>query len=224
VIRPDRGFGPAIRGMFDRPSSVTADLTTPALSLSSWAWAAAVIDGSTAVGQRRTVLRIQDELWRALRVAPGLVEHSDRVTRLGRHRGEVSVQVTHSLDDLEALPTEADRAKARGLASRNGIVVLGGMADKELDGIGRITPLTEQEAAMIRSWAAPPTWVSGTRHPGRGRYLIKSGERVGLPVALSLVATEQRLYDTDQAWQLPSARDRQPSPKPVMTTSMGRYR
>ena len=124
----------AIRGMFDRPSSITADLDTPALSLdisaldddedevvaaamlSSWAWAAAVIDGSAAVGRRRNVLRVQDELWRALRVAPGLVERSDRVTRLGRHRGEVSVQVTHSLDDLEALPTEADRAKARGMA------------------------------------------------------------------------------------------------------------
>ena len=98
--------------------------------LSSWAWAAAVIDGSAAVGRRRNVLRVQDELWRALRVAPGLVERSDRVTRLGRHRGEVSVQVTHSLDDLEALPTEADRAKARGLAARNGILVLGGMADQ----------------------------------------------------------------------------------------------
>ena len=58
----------AIRGMFDRPSSITADLDTPALSLdisaldddedevvaaamlSSWAWAAAVIDGSAASG------------------------------------------------------------------------------------------------------------------------------------------------------------------------------
>ena len=148
------------------------------------------------------MLRVQDELWRALRVAPGLVERSDRVTRLGRHRGEVSVQVTHSLDDLEALPTEADRAKARGLAARNGILVLGGMADKELDGIGRITPLTEQEAAMVRSWAAPPTWVTGTRHPGRGKYLIKSGERLGLPIALTLTPTEAHLYDTDQAFHL----------------------
>jgi hypothetical protein len=170
-----------------------------------------VIDGSSAVGRRRNVLRVQDELWRALRVAPGLVERSDRVTRLGRHRGEVSVQVTHSLDDLEALPTEADRAKARGLAARNGIMVLGGMADRELDGIGRITPLTEQEAAMVRSWAAPPTWVTGTRHPGRGKYLIKSGERVGLPVSLSLVETERRLYDTDQAWHSPTGH---PGPAP----------
>ena len=216
--------------MFDRPSSITADLDTPALSLdisaldddedevvaaamlSSWAWAAAVIDGSAAVGRRRNVLRVQDELWRALRVAPGLVERSDRVTRLGRHRGEVSVQVTHSLDDLEALPTEADRAKARGMAARNGIMVLGGMADNELDGIGRITPLTEQEAAMVRSWAAPPTWVTGTRHPGRGKYLIKSGERVGLPVALSLVETERRLYDTDQAWHSPTTGRRHARP------------
>jgi hypothetical protein len=209
----------AIRGIFDRPSTVAAELDTPALSLdisaldddddevvaaamlSSWAWAAAVIDGSAALGRRRNVFRVQDELWRALRVAPGLVERSDRVTRLGRHRGEVSAQVTHSLDDLEALPTEADRAKARGMAARNGVVVLGGMADKELDGIRRITPLTTQEAAMVRSWAAPPTWVPGSSHPGRGRYLIKSGERMGLPVAMSLVPTERRLYDTDQAWR-----------------------
>ena len=209
----------AIRGMFDRPSSVSADLNTPALSLdisaldedddevvaaamlSSWAWAAAVIDGSSALGRRRNVFRVQDELWRALRVAPGLVERSDRVTRLGRHRGEVSAQVTHSLDDLEALPTEAERAKARGMASRNGIMVLGGMADKELDGIRRITALTSQEASLVRSWAAPPTWVKGTTHPGRGKYLIKSGERMGLPVSMSLVATERALYNTDQAWQ-----------------------
>lgn len=208
----------AIRGLFDRQSTITADLDTPALSLdisaldddddevvaaamlSSWAWAAAVIDGSAALGRRRNVFRVQDELWRALRVAPGLVERSDRVTRLGRHRGEISAQVTHSLDDLEALPTEADRAKARGMAARNGVMVLGGMANKELDAVRRISPLTEQEMSMVRAWAAPPTWVSGSAHPGRGRYLIKSGERMGLPVAMSLVPTEQNLYNTDQAW------------------------
>jgi hypothetical protein len=43
------------------------------------------------------------------------------------------------------------------MASRAGIRVLGGMADKELDGIRRITPMTSQEIAMVRSWAAPPT-------------------------------------------------------------------
>ncbi len=210
--------GGAIRGLFDRPSTVTADLDTPALSLdisaldedddqvvaaamlSSWTWAASVIDGSAAVGLRRNVVRVQDELWRALRVAPGLVERSDRVTRLGRHRGEVSIQVTHSLADLEALPTEADRAKARGMAARCGVMVLGGMDDRELGAISRIVPLSRPERDLVRSWAAPPTWIPGSTHPGRGRLLIKSGERTGLPVELTLTPTERGLYDTDGAW------------------------
>jgi hypothetical protein len=208
----------AIRGLFDRASTVQADLDTPALSLDisaldeddddvvaaamlcSWAWSAALIDASHAAGQHRNVVQVQDELWRALRVAPGLVEKSDRITRLGRHRGVVSVQITHSLDDLEALPTEADRAKARGMAGRNGVLVLGGMAAKELDGLSRITSLTEGERALVTSWAAPPTWHAGRAHPGRGKYLIKSGQRMGLPVALTLTPTEAALYDTDRAF------------------------
>ncbi len=172
--------------------------------LCSWTWAAALIDGSAALGRRRNVVRVQDELWKALRVAPGLVERSDRVTRLGRHRGEVSIQVTHSLQDLEALPTEADRAKARGMAARNGVVVLGGLDDHELDRVSRITPLSGAERAMVRGWAAPPTWIPGSVHPGRGKYLIKSGDRTGLPVELALTGTERRLYDTDRAWRPPA--------------------
>ncbi len=209
----------ALRGIFDRPSTARFDIDTPALSLDisaldddsddvvaaamlcSWAWSAAIADAAAYAQHRRNVVQVQDELWRALRVAPGLVERSDRITRLGRHRGVVSFQVTHSLDDLEALPSEADRAKARGLASRNGVLLLGGMAERELDGLRRITSLSQGEAALITSWAASPTWHAGHRHPGRGKYLIKSGQRIGLPVALTLTATEQRLYDTDQAFR-----------------------
>ncbi|GAA4558872.1 hypothetical protein [Pseudonocardia xishanensis] len=173
----------SLRGIFDRASTVSPDLDSPALSLDlsllddedddaiaaamlcAWAWSAGVIDAGAAQGRRRNVVQIQDELWRALRVAPGLVERSDRITRLNRHRGVVSVQVPHSLDDLEALPTEADRAKARGMASRTGILVLGGMAEKELDGLRRIAPLTDAEASLVTSWAAPPTWHSEPSWP-----------------------------------------------------------
>lgn len=209
----------AIRGIFDRPSTARFDPDTPALSLDisalddddddvvaaamlcSWTWSAALADAAAYGERRRNVVQVQDELWRALRVAPGLVERSDRITRLGRHRGVVSFQVTHSLDDLEALPTEADRAKARGMASRNGVLLLGGMAEKELDGLRSITSLSRGEAALITSWAAPPTWHAGRIHPGRGKYLIKSGQRVGLPVALTLTPTEAALHDTDRAFR-----------------------
>lgn len=210
----------AIRGIFDRPSTVTAELDAPALSLDisacaddddevvaaamlcSWAWTGALIDGAKAIGAVRNVLRIQDELWRALRVAPGLVELSDRVTRLNRHRGEISIQVTHSLDDLEALPTQEDRMKARGMANRCGVVILGGMAERDIHAMSGISPMTDQEAALVRSWAAPPSWVSanGRAHPGRGKYLIKSGERMGIPVQMDLVGAERQLYYTDEKW------------------------
>ena len=207
-----------LRGIFDRPSTARFDPDTPAVSLDisaldddaddvvaaamlcSWAWSAALADAAAHGEQPRNVVQVQDELWRALRAAPGLVERSDRITRLGRHRGVVSFQVTHSLDDLDALPTEADRAKARGLASRNGVLLLGGMAESELDGLRRITSLSEGEAALITSWAAPPTWHAGRLHPGRGKYLIKSGQRVGLPVALTLTPSEVALHDTDRAF------------------------
>lgn len=207
-----------IRGIFDRPSTVTSDLATRSLSLDlsalddddddalaagmlcSWAWSTAVVDAARAAGGQRTVAVVQDELWRALRVAPGLVERSDRITRLNRHRGVISFQVTHSLDDLEALATSSDRAKARGMVARNATLVLGGMAEQELDALRRVTPLSEGEGALVTSWAASPTWVGGALHPGRGKYLIKSGERIGLPVSLRLTLGELALYDTDGAF------------------------
>ena len=74
------------------------------------------------------------------------------------------------------------------------------MAESELDGLRRITSLSEGEAALITSWAAPPTWHAGRLHPGRGKYLIKSGQRVGLPVALTLTPSEIALHDTDRAF------------------------
>lgn len=207
-----------IAGMFDRPSSFSADADLPALSLSlsaveddgddvvaaamlcAWAWSAGVIEGQQAAGKRRNVFQIQDELWRALRAAPGLVEKSDRITRLNRHRGVVSCQSTHSFTDLEALPTEADRAKAKGMAARNGIKLLGGLDDAEMDRLDAVTPFTSREREMVVRWSAPPTWVPGQRHPGRGKYLIKSGSRMGLPVNVDLVPEELRLYNTDGAF------------------------
>ena len=230
-----------IKGMFDRPSSFSIDPNTPALSLSlkaieddgddvvaaammcSWAWSAAVIEGQAASGRRKNVIQIQDELWRALRAAPGLVERSDRITRLNRHRGVVSVQSTHSITDLEALPTEADRAKAKGMAARNGIKLLGGMDNAEMSRLHEIAPFTSQERALVTSWAAPPTWVPGQRHPGRGKYLIKSGGRMGLPVSVTLSATELVLYDTDSAWSnLSAATGDGPDNAPGSTTNDGK--
>ena len=67
------------------------------------------------------------------------------------------------------------------------------------EAIGKVIKLTGPERDLVTSWAAPEAWFPGTAHPGRGRYLVKTGERPGLPVAMTLVGDEVGLYNTDSA-------------------------
>jgi hypothetical protein len=209
-----------LAGVFDGQTSSPVDLDAPIVSmdisrvgaagdklltaamLCTWAHGYAITDAAAALADDRGVpprpcLAVLDELWRALRGAPGLVEYADSLTRLNRAKGMGTIMITHSLADLDALPTEEDRAKARGLAERCAITVLAGLPPRELDRVSEITPLTRSERDLVTSWAAPESWLPGARHPGRGKYMIKTGERLGLPIEMSLVGAEHRLYDTD---------------------------
>ena len=211
----------SLRGVFDGPTTTPIDLDAPAVSvdisslaaagdvlvaaamLSTWAYGFGVVDGAAALADaglqpQRRHFAVLDELWRALRGAPGLVEHADALTRLNRARGMGHVMITHSLADLDALPTEEDRAKARGFVDRCAITVLAGLPPRELNRVGEVVPLTSAELDMVTSWSAPESWQPGARHPGRGRYLVKTGARVGIPVEMEYVGDEAELYDTDQ--------------------------
>jgi hypothetical protein len=215
----------SLAGVFDGPTSTPISLNDSLVSvdisrtgaagdklltaamLCTWAYGFAVADAAAALAERgiaprRPYLAVMDELWRALRGAPGLVEYADSLTRLNRAKGMASIMITHSLADLDALATEEDRAKARGFADRCAITVLAGLPPRELARVRQITPLTGPEQELVTSWSAPDSWQPGTRHPGRGKYLIKTGDRLGLPVELSLVGPEFLLYDTDQATRL----------------------
>ncbi|NAZ85204.1 hypothetical protein GTR00_03620 [Kineococcus sp. T90] len=212
----------SLKGVFDGPTTCPIDLDSPAVSvdisavaasgdtlvaaamLSTWSYGFAVIDASTALAEaglapRRRYFAVLDELWRALRGAPGLVDHADALTRVYRGRDVAHAMATHSLDDLSALPSEEDRAKARGFVERNAITVLAGLPPRELEEVTRVVPLSAQEVRMVSSWSAPESWQTGARHPGRGKYLIKTGQRVGIPVELEFVGDEAHLYDTDHA-------------------------
>jgi len=163
-----------------------------------------MVDAAAALAEqhlapRRSYLAVMDELWRALRGAPGLVEYADSLTRLNRAKGMSSVMITHSLADLDALATEEDRAKARGFIDRCAIKIFAGLPPRELAKLCEIVPMTGPEQQMVASWSAPETYQPGARHPGRGKYLIKCGGRLGIPVELTLTAVEADLYDTDQA-------------------------
>lgn len=212
----------SLAGVFDGPTSQPIDLDAPAVSvdistvgaagdklltaamLCTWSYGFGCVDAASALAElgtapRRSYLAVMDELWRALQGAPGLVAHADSLTRLNRSKGMASIMITHSLADLDALATEEDRAKARGFMDRSAITVLAGLPPRELTRVNEITPLTGPERALVASWSAPESYRPGARHPGRGKYLIKTGERLGIPVQLSLVGPEPELYDTDQA-------------------------
>lgn len=209
-------------GLFDGPSTVRLDPRSPMVDidlsrippgddisvaagmLSAWSWGFGMAEAAAHLGLARRRNIVLDEMWRALRATPGLVEHADQLTRLNRNTGASTVMVTHSLEDLDALPTEADRAKARGFIERCAITILAGLPNKELDRLHPITPLTSAERQLVTSWAAPPAWIiahgrTSAPHPGRGKYLLKCGGRLGIPVDLRLTAVEEELYDTDQA-------------------------
>ena len=209
-----------LRGVFDGPTTTPIDLTAPAVSvdisqvaaagdqlvsaamLCVWSYGFAVVDAAAVLAEhglapRRQFLGVMDELWRALRGASGLVEHADALTRLNRQRGMASIMVTHSLADLAALPTEEDRAKAQGFVERSAIKILAGLPPKELARVNEVVRLTSRERELVSSWAAPEAWTTGSMHPGRGKYLIKTGERPGLPLSLTLLDEERPLYDTD---------------------------
>jgi hypothetical protein len=212
----------SLAGVFDGPTSRPIDLDAPAVSvdisrvgaagdklltaamLCTWSYGFGMVDAAAAladqgIAPRRSYMGVMDELWRALRGAPGLVEHADALTRLNRSKGMSSIMITHSLADLDALATPEDRAKARGFIERSAITVMGGLPPRELAQVREVTPLTRAEMDLVASWSAPDSWQPGAKHPGRGKYLIKAGERLGIPIELSLVGAEHALYDTDQA-------------------------
>jgi hypothetical protein len=215
----------SLAGVFDGPTSQPIAPDAPAVSidisavkaagdklltaamLCTWSYGFGCADAAAALAEagaapRRPYLAVMDELWRALRGAPGLVEHADTLTRLNRAKGMAHIMITHSLGDLDALATEQDRAKARGFADRSAINVLAGLPPRELARVAQITPLTGPERDLVASWSAPESWLPGARHPGRGKYLIKAGDRLGIPIQLTLTGPEPSLYETDPEFGL----------------------
>lgn len=160
---------------------------------------------------RRYYFAVLDELHRALRAGAGMVDRVDMLTRLNRRDGVGMAMITHTLQDLEALAAKEDVAKARGFIERSGIVITGGLPRREIRGTGTgdsgglssVLHFTEAEEDLVAGWSTPPTWTSAggaTSPPGRGKFLIKVGERPGIPVQTQLTREELRVGDTNRIW------------------------
>ena len=73
---------------------------------------------------RRNHVIIMDEMHRALRASPLMVEKLDLLTRLNRQWGVGQMMITHTFKDLMCMETPAQNTKARGFVERSEIKVL----------------------------------------------------------------------------------------------------
>jgi hypothetical protein len=213
--------------MFSKPTDEPMDLTKPvvfdlsgisdtqrdiqaAALLACWSTGFATVQvahtlADAGLEPRRNYFVVMDELWRALRSGEGMVDRVDSLTRLNRTEGVGQAMITHTMSDLEALPTESERMKARGFVERSGMVVCGALPGGEMEKLNKAVTLSRAEQARLISWADPGSWtdVGGSRkrvRPGLGKFLFKVGGRPGIPVALKLTSVEESLHDTNKRW------------------------
>lgn len=154
---------------------------------------------------RRHYFLVLDELHQALKAGSGLVDRVDYLTRLNRTEGVGMIMITHTLQDLMAVPNPQDREKALGFIDRAAIKFLGGLPSGELDRLaGHVDGLSREERGLITAWSNPAPFDSRTQTkgvpPGRGKFLIKIGERPGIPFQTVLTRDEIALSMSDARW------------------------
>lgn len=174
--------------------------------LACWAASFGMIDVAHALTdagleESRRFLVVLDEFWQPLAASPGMVDRVNSITRLNRDKGVATAYASHTLSDLEALPDTNDRAKAIGIVSRCGCVVLGGLDRRELtERVSKVSKLRNEEISLLVSWNSPPSLDGNADMPGRGKFLVKIGEAPGVPIEVLLTRKEieMGLHDTNK--------------------------
>ncbi|GAB3868526.1 ATPase [Nocardioides maradonensis] len=172
----------------------------------STALAAAKSLADAGLAPRRIYLLIMDELWRALRAAEFMVDRVDEITRLNRTMGLGQLLCTHGMDDLK-LHNEEATAKAWGFVAASEMVYMGGLNPGELGNLEEVFAISDTEKEMLTGWAqigeVDPETGEGGEPVGKGKFLIKSGKRPGIPFRVNLtpVEIETGIHDTNKTFE-----------------------
>ncbi len=184
-----------------------------AVLLATWAEGFSAIEAHQALAahglrRKKKFFVVMDELWRVLRASKGMVDRVDALTRLNRSEGVATAYITHSFKDLDSLADAEDRAKARGIAERCGLVVCGGVAANDLERVNDVFSLSRAEMADVRRFSASGHQRfdhhagRATHAAGRGKVLLKPGDYPGIPVRVHKPSVLATLHDTDAKWDM----------------------
>lgn len=228
-LGPDGPYG----DLFSRSTSVPIALDRPfafdlssieqgdkdlqaAVQVTCWAYGSAAVSAARRLAkagvlpERHHVL-VMDEMWRMLKSDPKLVHFVDDLSRLNRTIGNAQIMCTHTMSDLK-LTSEEDTEVAWGLVSRAGMLVLGGLDNKEMGNLATVFALSKTEEDMVTSWSSeatvnPETGEAGTP-PGMGYFLLKIGKKPGTPLRTVLTDVEREVNDTNRSWAQAATRFR----------------
>lgn len=150
---------------------------------------------------------VLDEFWKALRSGNGMAGRVDEITRLNREGGYGQAIITHTVKDYDSLPLESDRAIARGFIERSGFLATCASTPDEMRALSQIVPFTRAEQREVTSWATVESFKMGegstpANARGKGKFLLKVGERPGVPVQVALTPCEEEISNTNHRWEM----------------------
>lgn len=179
-----------------------------AVLFSCWSYTFGLIAISHALADeglepKRNYFVPMDEQWDMLRTAPGLVDRVDALSRLNRNEGLGTANINHFPSDSKALKTVEDQVKANGNLGRSGMIILGGLPPEEVELLRATISISDAEANMLTSWSTPASWSAEGDElpPGNGNFMVKIGQRPGLPFHLSLFPCELKINNTNHMWE-----------------------
>ena len=167
---------------------------------------AAHVLADAGLGAHHNFYLTMDELWRAMRGDGEIVDIINDLLRTDRQKGMGELFISHSMGDLDQLATVEARAKARGFVERVGMIGCFGLPQVEFGRLADVVDFSRVERREVVSWAAPPSLDTATGRmaapPGRGRVLLKMGNRPGVPILVKLTNAEVNagVHDTNKRW------------------------
>lgn len=222
LANPNGKFG----GMFCQQTSDSIDVSRPvcydihslagaedavvaAVLATTWSSAFAAKNAADLLAEaglepKRVHVMVLDEMHRALRSSPLMVDKFDLLTRLNRQWGFGQIMITHTFADLLSMPTEDQNNKARGFVERSAIKILGALTSAEVDKYLRKESglqIFQREEDLLSDWTTPVSYQSQAARKGRGKFLIKIGGLPGIAFNLHLCDLELSGFnDTNQKW------------------------